>query len=206
MTVPTSPSPFTARTRVLSIGTTIYRVHSNRFEPNEDNPGPSAPTRFAFIGAPPVPVFYTAGDEEAALAESILHDLPKAGGALESKTYRNRSCSRLVVGRELSLASLVSVDDRALGVAAADACSTGADAYPETVRWAEAAHTAGFDGLVYPSTKASAREAHVLFGDRVDRSDLSVDTSYWWSFDDVDGIAKLITLAGQLRVQIRLPF
>lgn len=206
VTVPGPPSPLTARSKVLSKGTTLYRIHSNRVEPNEFNPGPDAPTRFALFGTPSVPMLHAAGDEETALAESILLDVPNTGGAIESKTYRDRSCSRLILGRQLTLASLVSIDDPGLGLDAAEISSTGANTYLEPAHWAEAAHAAGFDGLIYPSAKPSEREAHVLFGDRVNHSDLSVDPSYRWSFDDVDGIAKLITLAGKLRIQVRLPF
>jgi hypothetical protein len=89
------------------------------------------------------------------------------------------------------LASLVGAGARALGIAAADVCSTDAADYLETVRWAAAAHSKGFDGLAYPSKQASGRRAMVLFGDKVEESSFKVDPSYSWQFDNADGFSRL---------------
>ncbi|PRY69064.1 RES domain-containing protein [Glaciihabitans tibetensis] len=204
MSVPIPPTPFTAKERILAAGELLYRTHSIRFAAHEFNPGQGSRTRFAFFGDPIVPVLYTAAFEDAALCETILHDVPKSGGAIAPSKYGGRVCSRLVVQREIRLASLMGLGERALGIDAGAVCSTGARDYPQTVVWAEAAHLAGFDGLAYPSSKASGREAYVLFGDRVPGGSLAVDSTYQWSFDTVDGLRRLIVLGRSINVQVRL--
>lgn len=202
MTVPVPPNPFTSLTLTIPLGTALYRVHSNRLRAVEFNPGYGDPSRFAFFGDPVVPVLYTALHEDAALAETVLHAVPKTGGAVSPADYKGRVCSRITVLREIRLASLVGVGDRALKVDAADICSTPEADYPDTVAWAAAAHAAGFDGLAYPSSKASAREAHVLFGDRVSETDFETDLTYGHIFDDYEGLAWLIKICDSIFVPV----
>lgn len=196
------PVDFNAIVQVLPVGQVLYRTHSSVRDGNEFNPGFGARTRFAFFGTPIVPVLYTAATEDTALCESILHAVPRLGGSISDADYAGKMCSRLIVRRELRLASLVGLGERALNIRAEEVCGTDAAFYPETVQWAEAAHAAGFDGLAYPSSKAIGREAHVLFGDRVSPSDLEVDAGYLWSFDDPDGEDKLRALCRSINVTV----
>jgi hypothetical protein len=53
-------------------------------------------------------------------------------------------------------------------VTAADITGSGADACPETVAWAQAAHDAGLEGLVWMSRLCNDAKAFVFFGDRCD--------------------------------------
>lgn len=202
MTVPDPPSPFTSDDEVLDVGTVLYRVHSDRFVASAFNPGVGAPTRFAFFGAPVVPVLYAGDTEDVAISESVLHDVPRRGGIVTDREFGGKRCSRIVVRRRLRLASLVGYGPRRLDVDADAVCATDASEYPSTVRWAEAAHDAGFDGLAYPSRQASGRRAVVLFGDRVDEADFDVDRSYQWFFDDLDGFVRLHALCTRIGVQL----
>jgi len=202
VTVPAPPVPFVALDEVVAAGSFLHRVHSRRFGAKSFNPGEGAPTRFAFFGDPVVPVLYAGDTEDAALSETVLHDVPLTGGQVTDLEFGGRSCSRLLVRRDLRLASLVGAGPRALRVRAAAVCATDAADYAQTVAWAAAAHAAGFEGLAYPSRQAPGRRAVVLFGDRVQESDLEVDPSYRWSFDDPDGFARLCRLGRDVGVQV----
>ena len=202
MTVPAPPVPFMALDEVVEAGSLLHRVHSTRFRAAQFNPGAGSPTRFAFFGEPVVPVLHAGDTEDAALSETLLHDVPLTGGRITDLEFGGRSCSRLVARRDLRLASLVGAGPRALGVHAADVCATDAADHPYTVAWAAAAHAAGFEGLAYPSRQAPGRRAVVLFGDRVEEDDLEIDASYRWFFDDTDGFARLCRIARDVGVQV----
>ncbi|MGO4249337.1 RES family NAD+ phosphorylase [Paenarthrobacter sp. RAF54_2] len=75
-TTPEPPDPFEPRIGVLALGTILHRIHSNRFRPNQFNPGPQGAGRFHFFGDPMVPALYLSETREAALAETLLHDVP----------------------------------------------------------------------------------------------------------------------------------
>ncbi len=68
------PTPFKPEIETLSAGHLLYRVFTNSRPPTEFNPGIGAPTRFGFFGKPVVPLMYAADTEEAAIAETLLHD------------------------------------------------------------------------------------------------------------------------------------
>ena len=199
---PVPPHPFGALDEIVSDGSPLYRIHSFRFRAAQFNPGIGSPTRFAFFGTPVIPTLYAGDTEDAAFCETILHDVPLRGGIIYPAQYAGRQCSRLIVRRDLRLASLVGLGPRSLGVRAADVCGTDAKHYGDTVRWAEAAHGAGFDGIAYPSKQASGRRATVYFGDRVSESDFEPDVSYRWYMDDTDGFSKMYDLCSRIQVRV----
>src|SRR5687768_17271849 len=100
---PVPPNPFNPKTATLDVGTRLYRV----FTAAEDrsattfNPGYGSPTRFAFFGAPVIPVLYAAATEEAAVAETLLHDVPVSGGILPYDKYARTVMARLEVVRPI---------------------------------------------------------------------------------------------------------
>ncbi|MCH9700304.1 MAG: RES family NAD+ phosphorylase [Actinomycetia bacterium] len=161
-------TPFAPRTAVLQPGTPLYRV----FTATEGrgattfNPGVGAPTRFAFFGDPPVPVLYAAATDEAAVAETLLHDIPATGGVLPYDRYARTVMARLTVTRPITVAVLHGLGLRTLRVTAAELTAGDASTYPNTVRWAAAAHQAGLEGLVWMSRLCNDAAAYVLFGDR----------------------------------------
>ena len=205
MSVPRPSRPFEAHTEIIRSGEFAHRIHSSRFRPAEFNPGVGSPTRFAFFGSPPVSVLYAALRKDAALCESLLHDVPKAGGSIRPATYKGRQCSRLITRRDIRLASLVGLGERVFRIDAAAVSATDAAEYGETVLWAEAAYDADFEGLIYPSSKAGGRAAMVFFGDRIDESEFEVDGSYWWSFDEVAGFNRMVEVCASVNVTVMHP-
>jgi hypothetical protein len=186
----------------LPAGEALFRVHGRSRLGHEFNPGYGAPTRFAFFGEPAVPVLYAAATERAAIAESLLHDIPLTGGELTRSAYRQKCMSQLATNRDLRLASLMGLGLRRLGVSADQVTTTAAAHYPRTVRWAEAAYDAGFDGLVYMSRQCSSDRAYVFFGGRADPA-FDLDPSYHWNFGDpLDGRPQLITFCNVLGVEV----
>ncbi|MGN5240282.1 RES family NAD+ phosphorylase [Rhodococcus sp. SJ-3] len=198
------PRPFDADTDPLTTGQRLYRVHSNTRTVGEFNPRYGSRTRFAFFGGPVVPVLYAADTEEAALAESLLHDIPVGGGILPYAAYADKVMGKIEVTRDLQLASLRGLGLRRLGVEARHVTDTDASEYPRTVLWAKAAHEAGFDGLAWASRKCNDTRAVVLFGDRC-RNALRQDSSFGRIFQSGPGLDWLIETCGPLHIDVLPP-
>lgn len=171
---PDPPDPFTAQPFTLPAGSNLSRVHDSRFGPTDFNPGPKGGARFSFFGTPLVPVLYAAAKEESAVAETLLRKIPAAGGRLVHDAYAKNVMSMLVTKRELNLASFMGTGLRALKVVASQLTNTPDTRYPQTRKWAQAAYDAGYEGIVWMSKRNNTDQAYVLFGDRVDDSDLTV--------------------------------
>ena len=200
--VPDPPQPFDPETIELPVGETLFRVHDKDRDGCDFNPDIGAPTRFAFFGDPSVPVLYAAATDRAAIAESLLHDIPMTGGQLMHSAYRDRRMSRLTTRRDLRLASLMGLGLRRLGVSADQVTTTRAAHYGRTVLWAQAAHASGFDGLVYMSRQCNSDRAYVFFGDRANDA-FDLDPSYRWNFGDpLEGRPQLVTFCNTLGVEV----
>lgn len=161
--VPKVPTPFKPRVETLPSGTVLHRVYGNTRQVDEFNPGFGKPTRFAFFGDPPVAVLYAAATLKSAVCESILHDIPNAGGTLFKAGYEDRISAGLRTTRDLRLAEFKGEGLLALGLDQDQLTTCEAAWYPETVKWAEAAHAAGFDGCVWMSRRLNDVEAYVFF-------------------------------------------
>ncbi|KRF07074.1 hypothetical protein ASH00_16140 [Arthrobacter sp. Soil782] len=189
----------------LTAGEQLYRVFSNRSgrPANAFNPGAGRRTRFAFFGDPKVPVLYAAQTEEAAVCETLLHDVPIDGGMLNHDDYGDKVMARLIAGRDLNLASFMGTGLRALKVEETDVTATPASSYGETVAWAEAAHAAGFDGIVWMSHRCNTDRAFVFFGDRVTDADLEIDIRFARVFELDPDRAWLSDFCAPLHVDVR---
>lgn len=165
---PAPPDPFEPHTTTLASGTRLFRVLSAA--PGRTaitfNPGVGGSTRFAYFEAPPVPVLYAAETENAAVAETLLHDIPANGGVLPYAQYSGKVMARIETTRPIDVAVLHGLGLRRLKVTANDLTASNATSYPETVEWAHAARRAGLDGLVWMSRLCNDAKAYVLFGDR----------------------------------------
>ncbi len=159
------PTPFDPATVILPAGDLLYRVLTTRTA-TKFNPGVGGPTRFAFFGDPVVPVLYAAETEEAAIAETLLHNVPSEGGVLSYDRYSYKALVLLAVTRDLRLAVLHGLGLRRLKVSADDVTSSPASTYATTVKWAEAAHGIGVDGMVWMSRLCNDSKAYVFFGDK----------------------------------------
>lgn len=181
----------------------MYRVFTNTRKITEFNPGgPPATQRFSFFGDPPVPVLYAASSDEAAICESLLHDIPSRGGVLLPMRYRNKVMGLTRPLRDLRLARFMGTGLRRLGVSQRELTDTPMSHYPRTNRWARAAHDAGFDGIVWMSKKCNDSEAYVLFGDRVASSDLEIDPSFARVFLSGSGFDWLVDFCTPLKVEV----
>lgn len=150
---------------VLAAGSVLFRVHSHRFGPADYNPGrpPASPvTRFAFFGSPPVPVLYAAATAEAAISETILHDVPIEGGRIDVDLVQSKILSPVLSTRDLRLLCLHGHGFRRIGAVAEQVTRTPPSRYAETVPWAAAAHAGGFDGIVWMSRRHDTSKAYVF--------------------------------------------
>lgn len=205
VTVPLPPDPFTPKAITVRDGAVLYRVYSNRRTATEFNPGHGPGSRFAFFGAPPTPVIYAAETEEAAICETLLHDVPQTGGILQYPDYADKISARLIVRRDLRLASFLGTGLRALGVEASELTDTPASTYRQTVAWAQAAHGAGFDGVAWMSRRCNSDRAYVIFGDRVMSDDIEQDPGYGRIFGTGSDLDWLIDWCATVRVDVHLP-
>lgn len=204
MITPLPPDPFDVASEELAAGTHLYRVGSIRRPLTAFNPGRGSRTRFAFFGTPPVPAIYAAETDTAAIAESLLHDVPLTGGYLTWDVYSRVVMGRLKVTAPLRLASLRGLELRRVGVEAPRVSGTDASEYPRTVAWTQAAHRAGFDGVVWTSRLCADARAVVLFGDRAVPA-IGQDPSFGRYFDGGPGLDWLIDTCAPLGVDVLPP-
>lgn len=208
--IPDPPDPFDALEHVLPAGSELHRVHGS-FPAGAFNPGKGGPTRFAPFqstsdpAAGSVPTLYAAQTAEAAVCESLLHDVPLEGGRLGQARYRGRRESTLVLKRDVQLAMLMGHGLRRLGVAQQNLTATDGDVYDRTVLWAQAAHAAGFEGLAWMSARENTAQAYVLFGDRVAETDLVETAGGLGPFDrPSSGFRWLSAFCSLVKVEVLL--
>lgn len=181
---------------LLPAGTGLARIHWAAYGAADYNSGPTpaaVQTRFAFFGAPTVPVLYAAQTDDAAIAEVLLHDVPISGGRLDEGLIRQRVLSEVVSTRDLHLAVLHGDGFRRLGTDSEDITRTSPRRYSDTVPWAAAAHTAGFDGLVWMSHRHDSARSYVFFGAATapDDFEAGTGTSRVFAFDhDLDWLTR----------------
>lgn len=205
--VPDVPEAFDPppRTRPWSAEKTMARVYHLDYPPLIFNPGkPGNPGkseertepcgRFHFFdddAGGRVPVLYAAEGQDAAISETVFHDLPvdpeytgasNAAGAAPARAVvpESRLAAYGLVflrpRRELTLIELHGHGLRRLGLRARNLTDTVPEEYPRTVRWARALHAAvpEADGLVWMSRQFNSEKAVVLFGNRTGQADLEI--------------------------------
>lgn len=164
------PQPFDPPLEPVKAGTVLYRVHEPVFpggvtnDGTVPNPGFGKPTRFAFFGEPVIPVLYAADQPAGAVHESILHDV-EAGEFVPGAHWRAKVLTALEVVRDIEVAAFHSAGLRRFGLYASDLTDTGRAAYPQTVRWAQAAWKAGAQGVAYMCRHFNSSKALCLFAD-----------------------------------------
>jgi hypothetical protein len=200
------PTPFDPKIETLAAGHLLCRVFTASRTAVEFNPGVGGPTRFGFFGQPIVPIMYAADAEEAAVAETLLHDIPVDGGLLPYDDYSRKALARLRVTRDLRLAVLYGLGLRHLKVTAEELTSSPASTYADTVRWAEAAHGIGVDGMVWMSRLCNNIKAYVFFGDRCDgtKAAFAQDPTHGRIFASPADQTWLIDLCAPLHVDVLL--
>jgi hypothetical protein len=107
------------------------------------------------------------------------------------------------VTRPVTIGVLHGLGLRRLKVAAADVTASGADTYSDTIKWAQAAHDAKLDGLVWMSRLCNDAKAYVFFGDRCDGA-FSQDDTFARLFATGADQLWLIDLCAPLHVDVLL--
>lgn len=200
VTVPRPPDPFDALSLTLESGTVICRVHHVSRGAREFNPGQGAPSRFAPLD---VPTLYAAATLEAAISETVLHDVPLTTGTLPMRSYAGYVSTSITVGRDLNLAKLMGDGLRRVGVTPQQLTATEGDVYGSTVLWSEAAHAAGFDGIAWMSARDNESQAYMFFGDCVPESSLQeVHGSRVMFAPGDDGFPWLATYCARVGVEL----
>ena len=165
----------------MSPGRILHRNHDGAFSANEFNPGKGQPSRFApFAGSDGtiVPTLYAATSREAAVHETLFHDIEAKDPAkvIRRSVVDCRTASRVSPKRSLRLASLFTPDLMRWGVTRDQLIDTPKTAYAQTVLWARALHAAdpALDGLIWTSRRCDPALCLLLFGDRLAAADLDV--------------------------------
>ncbi len=158
----------------LNAGALVHRVHDRNYGANAFNPCKGSPTRFAPVydeEGECVPSLYAAETLEAAIHETIFHDVPvKAKSKTVPRTLvQSRAHARLEVLRDLRLVSLRGPDLRRWRIGWNSLIATSPKLYSETARWASAIHHQFPDaqGLLWTSNQCDPDTAYLFFGNRV---------------------------------------
>ena len=165
----------------LAAGMTLERVHDRNYQANGFNPCEGAPTRFAPMHGTQgncIPSLYAAGSLEAAIFETIFHDIPVTARrkTVPRTLVQSQAHGRLEVLRELRLVSLRAPDLRRWLISRDSMITSSPQFYEETVRWAEAIHRqfSNVEGLLWTSNQCDPDTAYLFFGDRVRADDFGI--------------------------------
>ncbi len=160
-------------------GTTMYRVHETIYAVDEFNPSSKGNARFSPILDPSgnvIPTLYAATTPRGALMESVFRDVPYRAGFkhVDRKRLEGRACSTLLFQTNFQLVDLSKVALRGLGIPPRRLIDTTKAHYPVTRSWAEQVYAvhAKAQGLLWSSRQDDRSLAVVLFGSRVQASDL----------------------------------
>ncbi len=187
-----------------------WRVHPKRFRATQFHPGASGDARFSpsyLSGGAPIPSLYAASTLQAALLETVLHDVPAppAGFILDLDRLRDEEfvVSRVRAKRALRLIDLSTPGLKRLGLARADLIDTPVARYPYTRTWAEWLHAQGKPrGLAWVPRQDERARALALFGDRVTESAFAVevDREPLWESPHLDSLLELAERIGIDRI------
>ncbi|HBO0859739.1 RES family NAD+ phosphorylase [Pseudomonas aeruginosa] len=171
---PPPPSTLHVTSITVSRAQVLHRVHSDAYAGGQFNPGLKGNARFSPIRnahGDSIPTIYAAGTFDAALMESVFHDVPHAAGfkQFDKRKLEGQVHSRIEATQDLKLADLTNKPLRKLGPTRKQLIDTEKNQYPQTRAWAEAIHAGHPDiqGLYWISRQDDSAHAVMLFGDRV---------------------------------------
>ena len=125
-----------------------------------------------------IPTLYAANTEEAAIYETLFHDIPLDAPekSIPRSVVESRNHSILQLRRDLRLARLHAPDLRQWHISREQLIGSLPTQYENTVQWARVIHAQfhDVDGLVWTSNLCDPDKAYMLFGDRVLESDIEV--------------------------------
>jgi hypothetical protein len=204
-----TPNGFT-----VAAGTTLWRVHSRKYEFAEFNPCGAdehfGGGRFDSTAADPYPYYYAGLTETTALAETFLRGLPyddRGYRWLNRPAVRERCISAVQTVAPLFLVSLLEGPD--LAAVAQDPWLIHAEGaeYARTRavgRWLRA-QAPWAQGLIWPSMRQPGQPTLILFGDRGAAGALGPMPSRRIDLDDAAGADWLNAALAVYRVTVRPP-
>lgn len=176
---PKPPAQLEITPIILKREQVLHRIHLEIYKGDQFNPGKTGNARFSPIEnvqGNPIPTLYAADILDAALMESVFHDVPYSPGfkMLDKRKLEGQQHSQIRITQDLTLADLNSKALRKLGVKRNELIDTEKDQYPQTREWAKAIHEQHpeIQGLCWVSRQDDTARAVVLFGDRVPRNAL----------------------------------
>jgi hypothetical protein len=179
------PRSFEPLVETWSAGRPLFRVHPVAHPATElyatDRPARFRPLRTT--DGEIVPMLYGAASDQAAMAESMLHDLaPRGPRVIAFESLMPTALSCLIPQRDLQLAMLHSAGLDRLRLRNTSLIHTLPSRYPDTVPWGQALyeHPWHLDGIVWMSRRYNSIRACVLLGSttndqRVESGDLVLD-------------------------------
>jgi hypothetical protein len=193
----------------LSAGDVLHRVHLEKYEAGQFNPGIHGNARFSPIRderGQPIPTLYAGTTMPCALMETVFHDVPHAPGfkSFDKGKLAGQQHSTVEVTQELKLADLRSLALRKLGISRKQLIDTEKDQYPATRKWAEAVHRQCLEahGLSWVSRQDDSARAFVFFGDRVPAGALRQRGDSRSLVQDADAYSEVLDLAERIGVSI----
>ena len=165
---------------VLTEGTVAHHVHTHEFPGDAFNPCEGGPSRFAPIHNKRdecVPSLYAATCVEAAIYETLFHDIPHEARrkTIPRTKVEDRRHTTLQLRRNFRLVSLRAPALLKWKVSSALVWGPPKQ-YGATARWAKAIHDQFQDvqGLIWTPRRCDPHSAMLFFGDRTAEADLQV--------------------------------
>lgn len=196
-------SPSKINTHKIAAGTALHRVHPDLYSGVEFNPWEHSDARFSTIrdsAGTVIPVIYVAETFDAALMETVFHDIPyqQDDKFLDKSKLDGLVHTEVVTTQEILVADLTTKGLRKLGVNPVDLVTSEKDHYPFSRAVAESIiqNNPSIQGLRWMSRQDNTAEAYVLFEPRFSSAPLDqtapprgLDTE---AYDDVLDLAEVI--------------
>jgi hypothetical protein len=162
-------------------GTRLFPNHQRDFGGASFNPCRGGATRFAPLMTPAgacIPTFYAATTFDGAAYETMFRDPPSKYGGYRRQLLEDRGVSVIAPVRTLRLVGLFTPELRRLGIPPEEMFQAHDSVYPFCRSLAEMAwrDNPDADGIVWSSVRDSAANAMLLFGDRLDPADFSLES------------------------------
>lgn len=205
---PVPTPPLLAQLIPWGRGRTMHRVHKNQYLPNVFNTSIKGNARFSPIRDSKgdiIPTLYAATTSRGATMETVFHDVPNKKGlkTVSKQRLAGEVHSKLLFHVDFQLIDLSRMVLKRMGVKPEHLITSTKLHYTETRDWAEAlyAEYPTSQGWLWTSRQDDRCNAVVLFGSRINPTDLSVrgpSTTLMTAGVVWDPVAQLATDMGVL--------
>ena len=202
--VPDPPAQLDLELEEWPNGRTIVRVYPAAYGPTSFN-STTDQARFRPVYSSAdavVPTLYGSESFDAAIAETILHDLSaRWRKTVPFARVRDRVQVELAPARTLQLAAFHGAGLQRTRLRRNQLIDTGPPTYPQTAKWGQKAweHPERIDGIVWMSRQYDSQRAIMLFQDRVEQRELNVIAGSLLPLDAGAGyelLARMVQRAG----------